>query len=138
MTESTFSHTPGNILSATLLYGHLNCVKYILQVNPSILNDMIERFLINLDREVNCIKLKSLLNTDNWWRKLLLDGCLYTNETIIKIDLYTLRYSTLKNLKKLIQDVKEEIKKLEDNSIIFYTRNNVPKDIIKYCLFKYF
>ena len=34
--------------------------------------------------------------------------------------------------------LKEEIKKLEDNSIIFYTRNNVPKDIIKYCLFKYF
>ena len=138
MTESTFSHTRGNILSATLLYGHLNCAKYILQTNPSILNDMIERFLINLDREVNCIKLKSLLNTDNWWRKLLLDGCLYTDKDIIKIDLHTLEYSALKNLKKIIQDVKEEIKKLEDNSIIFYTRNNVPKDIIKYCLFKYF
>jgi hypothetical protein len=57
---------------------------------------------------------------------------------IIKIDLHSLEYSALKKLKKLIQDVKEEIKTLEDNSVFFYTRNNVPKDVVKYTLFSFF
>jgi hypothetical protein len=136
--EPPSPYSNGNILSAALLYGHLNCAKYILQTNPSILNNYIERFLINLDREVNIVKLKSLLNTDNWWRKLLLNGSLYTNENIINIDLHSLEYTALQKLKKLIQDVKEEIKTLQDNSIIFYTRNNIPKDVVKYTLFSFF